>query len=274
MRIIVFFILSAVMLGGCITTQKSALIESRIYNLEQENFVVKRDTDYLKSAIDSKDQALRSDFAVLKADLDSLREELQSLRGELEAARHQLTQKQGEVSNASTEKEEQMIALSKGLLERVTAVERYLGLESSALSSGNKEAEPAADETEGGNAVEDRLYETARQSYETGDYEAARKGFEELISKHPKSDLCDNARFWIGESYFREKWYEKAILEYQKVVDKYPKGNKLPAALLKQGIAFQYIGKTTEAKLIFNKLVTQFPGSSDAKVAQQKLTEF
>ena len=43
------------------------------------------------------------------------------------------------------------------------------------------------------------------------------KKFKELIERFPKSERADNAQFWIGEIYYREKWYEKAILEYQKV---------------------------------------------------------
>ena len=58
------------------------------------------------------------------------------------------------------------------------------------------------------------------------------------MEKYPKSNSADNAQFWIGEIYYREKWYEKAILEYQKVIENYPQGNKISAALLKQGLHF------------------------------------
>jgi TolA-binding protein len=58
------------------------------------------------------------------------------------------------------------------------------------------------------------------------------------LKRFPKSDNADNAQFWIGEIYYRQKWYETAILEYQKVIENYPKGNKVQASLLKQGFAF------------------------------------
>lgn len=274
MRTTLVAVLSVFLLGGCIATQSSTLIDSRVYQLEQEQFVVKRDIDYLKNSVESKEQALRGDFAVLKAELNALREEVQSLRGELEAAVHLLEKQRNAATDAEKERQEQMTALGRGLIERVAAIEHYLGLEASApgAAAGEAAADRAESAAEGNLAVE-RLYEMARQHYEQGNYDAARKGFEELIARFSKSDLADNARFWIGESYFREKWYEKAILEYQKAIDDYPKGNKVPAALLKQGIAFSYIGKTTEARVVLNKLVKQFPGSSDAKVAAQKLAE-
>ncbi|MDY6833036.1 MAG: tol-pal system protein YbgF [Thermodesulfobacteriota bacterium] len=273
MRIILFFILPVV-LGGCIAAQNSTLVDSRVYQLEQEQFVVKRDIDYLKNSVESKEQALRADFAVLKAEFNALREEVQSLRGELEAAVHLLEKQKAAATNAEKERQEQMTALGRSLIERVAAIEHYLGLE--APVPGAAAGEAAADRAESaaeGNLAVERLYEMARQHYEQGNYDAARKGFEDLIARFPKSDLADNARFWIGESYFREKWYEKAILEYQKAIDDYPGGNKVPAALLKQGIAFSFIGKTAEARVVLNKLVKQFPGSSDAKIAEQKLAE-
>ena len=41
-----------------------------------------------------------------------------------------------------------------------------------------------------------------------------------MLKRFPQSDQADNAQFWIGETYYRENWYEKAILEYQKVIEK------------------------------------------------------
>jgi TolA-binding protein len=79
--------------------------------------------------------------------------------------------------------------------------------------------------------------------------------------------------FRSGETFFREKLYEKSILEYQKVIEKYPKGNKVPAALLKQGYAFQSLGDKVNARLIFEELVRKHPSTSEAKAASDKLKE-
>jgi TolA-binding protein len=52
------------------------------------------------------------------------------------------------------------------------------------------------------------------------------KLFQSLIQKYPQSETVDNAQFWIGESYYREKWYERAILEYQTVIEKISQGQQ------------------------------------------------
>jgi tol-pal system protein YbgF len=95
-----------------------------------------------------------------------------------------------------------------------------------------------------------------------------------LLKIYPKSKHADNAQFWIGEIYYREKWYEKAILEYQKVIEKYPKGNKVESSLLKQGLAFYNIGDRANARLILNVLIKKYPKSNEAKIAKRKLKGF
>jgi len=118
---------------------------------------------------------------------------------------------------------------------------------------------------------EEEIYRSAKQAFDQGDSEAARRGFQEFIKRYPKSKNADNAQFWIGEIYYREKWYEKAILEYQNVIEKYPQGNKVPAALLKQGLAFSSIGDKANAKLILEELNRKYPKSNEAKVAAETL---
>ena len=43
----------------------------------------------------------------------------------------------------------------------------------------------------------------------------------------------------MGECYFREGNYKQAVLEYEKVISQYPKSDKTPSALLKQGMAWE-----------------------------------
>jgi tol-pal system protein YbgF len=91
------------------------------------------------------------------------------------------------------------------------------------------------------------------------------------LKRYPKSDNADNAQFWIGEIYYRQKWYETAILEYQKVIENYPKGNKVQASLLKQGFAFFNLEDTANARLILMELVRKYPKSNEAVIAREKL---
>ena len=88
---------------------------------------------------------------------------------------------------------------------------------------------------------------------------------------YPKSDLADNAQFWIGECHMSLEQYEQAILAYQEVIKKHPKGNKVPNAMLRQAVAFAEIKDKTSAKLLLKKVIKEYPNSSEAQIARAKL---
>jgi tol-pal system protein YbgF len=93
------------------------------------------------------------------------------------------------------------------------------------------------------------------------------------MEKFPKTDLTDNAQFWIGESYYSENNYEKAILEYEKVIKNYPEGDKVPHALLKQGLSFLKLGDKASARLLFQQIMKDYPNTNQARIAKAKLAE-
>jgi tol-pal system protein YbgF len=93
------------------------------------------------------------------------------------------------------------------------------------------------------------------------------------LAAYPDSEYSDNAQFWIGECYFFEKNYEKAILEYEKVTKNYPGGNKVPYALLKQGFSFLKLNDKTSARLLLQQVIKDYPNTNQARMARSKLQE-
>jgi tol-pal system protein YbgF len=113
-------------------------------------------------------------------------------------------------------------------------------------------------------------YRGAWQALNGQQYDKAIQQFRTFQRKNPASELADDAQFWIGESYFTRRDYNRAILEYNDVL-KYRKGDKVPAALLRQSQAFVEIGDKTDARLILQKLINDHPNSRQAKEAREKL---
>ncbi len=128
-------------------------------------------------------------------------------------------------------------------------------------------AEPAASRPPTGR----ELYDKAYSLFQKGRYEDARRVFRKFLALYPKSDLADNAYFWIGESYYAQEQYEKAILAYDKVVQEFPRGDKVPSALLKQAFAFDAIGDPVDARILLKKLLREYPSSEQAEIARKKL---
>lgn len=115
------------------------------------------------------------------------------------------------------------------------------------------------------------LYREAYETFQRGDLEGARKKFEVFLSQYPHTELSDNAQFWIGETYFLKKDYEKAILEYEKVIVKYPEGDKVPSALLKQGLAFLELGDKTNGRSLLKRVLERYPKTEQAEIAKKRL---
>ena len=115
------------------------------------------------------------------------------------------------------------------------------------------------------------LYNDAYQTYQKGDMGGARRKFEVFLKQYPNTSFSDNAQFWIGETYYANKDYEKAILEYEKVMVKYPEGDKVPAALLKQALAFIELGDKANARNLLRRVIDRYPQSEQADTAKKRL---
>lgn len=232
--------------------------------------------DFRKSQME-KDQQLRSQYAELYATVDRLQEQIQLLSGKIEEKEHQnmlFGSSGGSVESkfANLEQETQSIK------DRLLRIEEYLTLDGAAKKSAPSKPVPekptAKEKVEpppGKEMSENELYAKAKQDFDSGELETARTGFQEFLKRFPKSAIADSAQFWVGEIYYRQKWYEKAILEYQKVIENYPKGNKVQASLLKQGFSFFNLGDKSNGRLILKELINKYPSSNEAKIAKQKI---
>jgi TolA-binding protein len=69
------------------------------------------------------------------------------------------------------------------------------------------------------------------------------------------------------------KQYEQAILAYQDVIKKYPKGNKVIDAILFQAQAFYEIKDKATSKILLKKIIKKYPNSREAKIAKKRLGE-
>ncbi|MEW6671405.1 MAG: tol-pal system protein YbgF [Thermodesulfobacteriota bacterium] len=238
--------------------EKSAQMETRIENAQKTQ--------------DENNRQLREQLAGLRVMLTDMRQEMQVMSGKSEISDHLLKQKTKAAEDLEKKLETRLSFLEEQTAryqDRFSKLEQYLNFE----SSQKKPPEKGSETKTGKELSDDELYNRAKQSFDKGEFETARKGFQDILDKNPSSQNADNAQFWIGEIYYREKWYEKAILEYQKVIENYPKGNKVPASLLKQGFAFLNIGDQTNARLILRELTNKYPESNEAKIAGKKLDE-
>jgi tol-pal system protein YbgF len=219
-------------------------------------------------------ESLRLSIAQLEADLVEVRDTVQTLTGRVEEAGHLLKRTVEKDTTKQDVLVSQVTRLSSTVEELTARIERIERQESSETVRPKKEPQAEGGGTEGGAPrTEPALYEKTLGYYWDGRYDEAIAGFNKFLALYPKSDLADNAYFWIGECNRALEKYEEAILAYQKVINDYPKGNKVPSAMLHQALAFEKIDDKTTANLVYKKLLKNFPNTREAEIAKKRVKD-
>jgi tol-pal system protein YbgF len=116
-----------------------------------------------------------------------------------------------------------------------------------------------------------RLYETAYADYTAGQWSLAIQGFETYLKTYPRSDLADDAQYYIGESYAGDSKYAEAAAAYERVIREYPNSDILPEAWYKVGISYDRLGQPDRARQAFEFVVKNYPDSDAGRLAKQNL---
>lgn len=254
-------------------------LENRVNRLENQDIVLKQKFSESETQLAVQDdvtkEKLQTSTAQLNANIDIILENIRTLTGRIEVLEHQMEKEIKTRSAGAQEGTDRFMAFKETLRtneERILRIEQYLDKAAPSTSSASS---PASSPATGIDTLTDTdLYTSAKEDYDNGQYDTARQKFLALIQKFPKSKNADNAQYWIGEIYFHQELYRKAILEYEKVIVDYPDGNKVPAAYLKQGLAFYSINDENNARYLLEKTVSNYPDSDEAKIAGDKLKTF
>lgn len=125
----------------------------------------------------------------------------------------------------------------------------------------------------------DELYQVGEGELAKRRYEDARKNFKRIVERHPNSSYAPRARFLIGEAYYREAEFDKAVTEFETFMSFYPRHQI--ADLVQYRLAMSYYDQikpieqdqTLAAKALdqFKKLVKEYPESRYATDALAKI---
>jgi tol-pal system protein YbgF len=278
---IVFLI--GLLLLGCASTKEVQILDRETDRLRSEINILQKENNFNKdqiSQLKAENQKLKADFSL---QLENLQSETRALSTNIEEYKQLLKKPLKEMDRIREEMDGRLKILEerrKNQEEKIKELENRLK-ESGGSTTGStlKSMEPEKSasakeisaELKGASAGMGDFYKDAYEAYHKGDLEAARRKFEAFLKQYPNTELSDNAQFWIGETYYLRKDYERAILEYEKAIVKYPEGDKIPAALFKQALAFLELGDKTNAKNLLKRVIEKYPQSDQAETAKKKL---
>lgn len=272
----------ALIIGACYLT--ACVNPQQVEVLERDQRRLRGDLTTRQSDIDG----VRTSLADTRANLQQMQRELSAIKERIDETRVQVGRQIGQTSREGDQRVKNLETRLAKLEEDSKAQAQLLKSREDELKQLRETAQaaqaaqvvqpssPANDGyTEAALAAESdivrRDYEAAWRTFEKKDYRVAISRFREFLKKHQKSRLAASAQFWIGESHFALREFDKAIVELDEVRRKYPQADKVPAALLRQGSAFAELGEKLNARLVLQELLEKYPNSAEAPRAKQRL---
>jgi tol-pal system protein YbgF len=259
--------LALIGLSACVQPQRVELLERE-----------QRRTQTDSAALQNELEATRSNLADTRASMQQLQREVSSLKEQLDETRHQVGQQINQSTRAGDQRVKDLEATVAKLTQALTAQEEQLKLRSDELKELRKGIQQhpslpgeATEMSAAENETVRRDYESAWRALEKKDYRIAIGRFKDFLKRHPQSKLAASAQYWIGESHYALREFDRAIVEFDAVRSRYPDAEKVPAALLKQGFAFAELGEDANARLLLREIVEKYAQTPEAVQAKQKL---
>ncbi len=287
------------LLTGCITNEEVELLRSDIRRLKRQVQLIQKESG-------KKSTALQASVDPIAARLQAIQKEVQSIRhtqADFETRLEQTSRTASKATGTAEERKFKARKQSRKFKDLKAVMETRLAVLEKEVSVLKTSRGPAPDSSRPTAPVrpppaapspprfasptkpaamspvpppaisdDERAHTAAISLLKDRKIREARNKFQDMLRRFPTSRFADDAQYWIGETFYREKRYDKAILEYDKVVINYSKGDKVPAALLKQGLAFLALGDKASARQLMNQLISEYPDSEEAKTARSRLS--
>ena len=125
----------------------------------------------------------------------------------------------------------------------------------------------------------EELYQIGENEMGKRRYSEARAAFIKIVERHPNSSYAPRARFLIGESYYREAEFEKAVKEFETFMAFYPRHQIADLVQYRLAMSFydrikpieQDQGLAQKALDQFKKLIKEYPDSRYANDSLAKI---
>lgn len=140
-----------------------------------------------------------------------------------------------------------------------------------AAGAGAAAQAPAAGSEPADPAKEKLYYDAAFDLIKAKDFDKASQAFSAFLRKYPNSQYAGNAQYWLGEVNLAKGDLQGAGQAFAKVSQLYPKHNKVPDSLYKLADVERRLGHPDKVKGILQQVVSQYPGTSAAQLAQRDL---
>ncbi|MBI3072720.1 MAG: tetratricopeptide repeat protein [Deltaproteobacteria bacterium] len=248
-------------LSGCVTTSQGNLIRADIKKVQDAVKELEKGTHDQKLKFEALVAAANTHIGklqkLIKESTDFLAKNNAAFGAEMDTVKQTIGKMTGRIEEISFGFEQ----WKKDYGEFKAALEKKVGNIAQGLP------------TEVPDTPEGLLAEAAKR-FKASEYVTARKLWEIFLSKHDKHEKAALTQYWIGQSFFEEGNYKRAVEEFDKVRKQWPQSDVLPATLFNMTLAFHALGEKDLAVAAANELIKAYPENELAKKAKKRLKEF
>jgi len=120
-------------------------------------------------------------------------------------------------------------------------------------------------------AGEREAYDNALAVLREGRYQEAAQAFNQFLVNYPGSSYADNSSYWLGETYYVTRDFDKALATFTGLVQQYPTSPKVSDSRLKTGYIYYEKKDWKQARQTLEAVVSDYPGSTAARLAGDRL---
>jgi len=242
------------------------MLQQQNTRLQAQLAAVTKLLESVTARLEEQSAASRKSFADQKAVADTMTADLRVLRERIDESNVRL-------GSLSEEVEGIRLAQAAAPATAVPAPGDPAAAGAPPAGQPTPPATPPASRPGGFGASASQAFETARSDYYMGNWSLAIQGFESFLRTFQKSDLTDDAQYYIGETCYMSGRFQDALAAYNAVIERYPTSNTLPDAYFKRGMALKALGQIPQAKDSLSFVIRTYPSSDAAFLAKQALDQ-
>ncbi|MBI5827086.1 MAG: tol-pal system protein YbgF [Deltaproteobacteria bacterium] len=222
---------------------------------------------------------LREEFSFVQGSIEEgshgreeMKDSVKSINGSLKAMRENIASLENASKDADRKTEELKTSVESIDKKTSSLQDAAAALDKRVAAIESKPPQGAETHGKKGPGTDpEELYARGVRDVESKDYPGAMEAFQGLLADYPAHKYAGNAQYWIAEIHYARGEWERAILEFDKVIKNYPKSEKVAASILKQGFSFENLGSKKEARVLLESVIERFPKSPEAAIAKKRL---
>ena len=134
-------------------------------------------------------------------------------------------------------------------------------------------AAAAAPEAPASAGEDEKAFNAAVLDYNRGNYALAADGLQLFLKANPQASQRPDALFYLGLCHYNQKQYDKAKPVFEQIMREHASSSQFLPARLKRAQCMARMGLKPAAIKAFKELTDGFPGSPEARTAQQELAD-